>query len=130
MSEELLLTVYERGWNAHDPEACARCFTVDGTREMRVRRAFGRVAPAVAQGRDAIRADIAAVMAAVPDLALEIITAGYASDRRLWTEWQVTETRAGEGGGRPLSVVGVSVFRLSNAGFREERLYWDTALGP
>jgi hypothetical protein len=30
--------------------------------------------------------------------------------------------------GRPIDVVGVSVFRLSNEGFMEERLYWDSAL--
>jgi hypothetical protein len=28
-----------------------------------------------------------------------------------------------------VTVVGVSVFRLSNAGFREERVYWDSAFG-
>jgi hypothetical protein len=31
-------------------------------------------------------------------------------------------------GRRLLDVVGVSVFRLSNEGFLEERLYWDSAL--
>jgi hypothetical protein len=31
-------------------------------------------------------------------------------------------------GDRPIDVVGVSVFRLSNEGFTEERLYWDSAL--
>jgi hypothetical protein len=122
MSEELLLTVYERAWNARDPDACAGCFTRDGVREARLRRG----APAGVRGRGAIRADIALVMAAVPDLAVEVLAAAYASDRRLWTEWRVTGACAGEAA-RPLDLVGVSVFRLSNDGFREERLYWDSA---
>ena|SRR5688572_2792121 len=122
MSEELLLTVYERAWNAHDPDACAGCFTRDGVREARQRRGT----PAGVRGREAIRADIALVMAAVPDVAVEVLAAAYASDRRLWTEWRVTGRCAGEPA-RPLAVVGVSVFRLSNDGFREERLYWDSA---
>jgi hypothetical protein len=122
MSEDLLLTVYERGWNARDPGACARCFTEDGVREARVREGGGAAA-----GRDAIRDAIAAAMAAFPELAVEVLAAGYASDRRLWTEWRLTGTRALSAGGGRVAVDGVSVFRLSNAGFREERVYWDSA---
>jgi hypothetical protein len=81
--------------------------------------------PAV--GHDAIRDAIAAVMAAFPELVVEVLAAGYASDRRLWTEWRLTGTRALTAGGGRVTVDGVSVFRLSNAGFREERLYWDSA---
>ena len=133
MSEELLLTAYERGWNLHDPRACAECFTPEATREMRLRRSYGGPTPSgPSRGRDAIRADIALVMDAVPDLVLEVLSAAYASDRRLWTEWRLAGTCAGEGNdrwpaGRTVSVLGVSVFLLSNAGFREERLYWDSA---
>ena len=122
MSEELLLTVYERAWNARDPEACARCFTEDGVRETRLRQAR-----AVAVGREAVRDEIALVMGALPDLSVAVLAAGYASDRRLWTEWELTGTRVAEAGGGRVTVVGVSVFRLSNAGFREERVYWDSA---
>ena len=55
--------------------------------------------------------------------------AAYASDRRLWTEWRVAGTCAAptRGPAAASAAVGVSVFRLSNAGFREERLYWDSA---
>lgn len=122
MSEDLLLTVYERGWNTRDPGACARCFAEDGVRRALVRGAGGAVA-----GRDAIRDAIAAVMASLADLAVEVVAAGYASDRRLWTEWRLTGTRTLAAGGGRVAVEGVSVFRLSNAGFREERLYWDSA---
>ncbi len=122
MSEELLLTAYERGWNAHDPDVCAGCFTPDAVRESLLRDA-----PAATVGRDAIREGIALVMEALPDLAVEVLAAGYASDRRLWTEWRVRGTPAAAQGGEVLEVLGVSVFRLSNAGFVEERLYWDSA---
>jgi hypothetical protein len=125
MSKELLLTVYERGWNAHDPDACARCFAADGVRETRLRQAR-----AAAVGREAVRDEIALLMEALPDLAVEVQAAGYASDRRLWTEWEVTGTRVAEAGGGLVTVVGVSVFRLSNDGFSEERVYWDSAFAP
>jgi len=120
MSEELLLTAYERGWNAHDPDACAGCFTPDA-----VRVSLLRDAPPATVGRDAIREGIALVMEALPDLAVEVLAVGYASDRRLWTEWRVTGPPAASG--VPLEIPGVSVFRLSNAGFVEERVYWDSA---
>ncbi|HMN99218.1 MAG TPA: nuclear transport factor 2 family protein [Miltoncostaeaceae bacterium] len=120
MSEELLLTAYERGWNAHDPDVCAACFSHDATR-----RSLLHDAPPATVGRDAIREGIASVMEALPDLAVEVVAAGYCSDRRLWTEWRAAGTPAA--GGAMLEVLGVSVFRLSNAGFVEERLYWDSA---
>jgi SnoaL-like domain len=131
MSEELLLTAYERGWNLHDAATCANCFAADGIREMRLRGSPGTAAPVgPAQGREAIETDIALVMKAMPDLVVEVLGAAYASDRRLWTEWRLTGTCAGDerkDRGRALDVVGVSVFRLSNSGFLEERLYWDSA---
>ena len=59
-------------------------------------------------------------------------SAAYSSDRRLWTEWRMAGTVARLGRWRarerPVEVLGVSVFRLSNEGFLEERLYWDSAL--
>ena len=112
----------------------------DGLRGLlRVRRDPGDEAaklPGVAapagptRGREAIEADIAFVMDAMPDLVVEVLGAAYASDRRLWTEWRLTGTCGGDerwDRGRALEVVGVSVFRLSNSGFLEERLYWDSA---
>ena len=98
---------------------------------MRLRGSPGVAAPAgLARGREAIEADIAFVMEAVPDLVVEVLGAAYASDRRLWTEWRLTGTCTGGepwDRGRALDVVGASVFRLSNSGFLEERLYWDSA---
>ena len=120
MSKELQLTAYERGWNTHDPDACAACFTPDGVRVSLVRDA-----PRAATGRDAIRDAIALAMGTMPGLALEVVAVGYASDRRLWTEWRATGT-PGASDVR-MEIPGVSVFRISNAGFVEERVYWDSA---
>jgi len=134
MAEELLLTRYERGWNLHDHLDCAECFLPDGIREYRVRSSCGEPddGPRIVRGRDAIARDIGMLMEAVPDLSIEIVSAGYGSDRRVWTEWLVRGTHSADlgwwrGRGRRIEVLGVSVFRLSNEGFAEERLYWDSA---
>lgn len=134
MTEEELLVTYERAWNAHDPAACAACFAPDGARELRLLLpcpSLGDRDPVVL-GPVRIAEHTARVLEAVPDLAVEVIGAAYSSDRRLWAEWRAVGTLAGEagrhGGARPIDVVGVSVFRLSNEGFLEERIYWDSAL--
>jgi SnoaL-like domain len=139
VSREELLVTYERAWNAHDPGACAACFAPDGVRELRLRlpcASLGHREPVI-RGRDDIAEHIGRVMDAVPDASIEVLGAAYSSDRRLWTEWRATGTIADDlgrrrRGGRPIDLVGVSVFRLSNEGFVEERLYWDSALvlGP
>src|SRR5262245_50277267 len=135
MEEELLLT-YERAWNAHDAAACASCFTADGVREFRLRlpcKTLGH-RDAFIRGRPDIEEDIGRVLEAVPDLSIEVLGAAYSSDRRLWSEWRLQGTVADRmgpprrRGEHPIDIVGVSVFRLSNEGFLEERLYWDSAL--
>lgn len=130
MTQEELLVTYERAWNRHHAGACARCFSIDGVRELRTLpcASLGRRDPLV-RGREEIAEHTGRVLEAIPDIAVEVLGAAYSSDRRLWTEWRVTGTIAGrDEGGRPIDVVGVSVFRLSNEGFTEERLYWDSAL--
>ncbi len=135
VTEEELLATYERAWNAHDAASCAACFAADGVREFRLLvpcRPLGLRDPRIS-GRAEIAEDIGRLLDAVPDLSVEVLSAAYSSDRRLWTEWRMAGTHAGDwarwrADGRPLEVVGVSVFRLSNEGFLEERLYWDSAL--
>jgi hypothetical protein len=135
VTEEELLAVYERAWNAHDAAACAACFAPEGVRELRLLLpcwSLGGRDPVV-RGRDAIAEDVAHVLDAVPDLSVEVQGAAYSSDRRLWTEWRARglmagEAAAGRRGRRRIDVVGVSVFGLSNEGFTEERVYWDSAL--
>jgi hypothetical protein len=135
VTEEELLLAYVRAWNAHDPEACAVCFAADGVREFLLRlpcSSLGHREPVV-RGRAEIEEDIRRVLQAVPDLAIEVRGAAYSSDRRLWSEWRVRGTVVDDpgrrrDGGHSIDLVGVSVFRLSNDGFSEERLYWDSAL--
>ena len=126
---------YVRAWNAHDPEACAVCFAADGVREFLLRLPCHSLGhrDQVVRGRADIEEDIGRVMRALPDLAIEVRGAAYSSDRRLWSEWCVRGTVVDDldrqrDGGRSIDLVGVSVFRLSNDGFSEERLYWDSAL--
>lgn len=134
MAEETLLTIYERAWNDHDHRGCADCFADGARREYRLMRPCappGRDGRAL-RGREAIAADIGMVMRAVPDISVEVVSMAYASDRRLWTEWRLRGTHTVDwdrwrADGRRIEVLGVSVFRLSNEGFLEERLYWDSA---
>lgn len=134
MTEELLLTRYVRSWNLHDHRGCAECFTGDAIRAFQVEWPCADPADPSHElsGREAIDRDITGLMTAVPDVSVEVVSAGYGSDRRLWTEWRVRGTHSADwgrwrGDGRRIEVVGVSVFRLSNEGFTEERLYWDSA---
>ncbi len=134
MTEETLLTTYARSWNGHDAPSCAGCFAEAARREYRVVRPCSPTGEGLrtVSGRDAIAADIGMVMHAVPDLSIEVVSAAYASDRRLWTEWRLRGTHTEDwdrwrADGRRIEVLGVSVFRISNDGFQEERLYWDSA---
>ena len=134
MAEETLLTSYERGWNAHDHRGCADCFADGARREYRLLRPCAPTSAGMRTftGREEIAADIGMVMRAVPDLSVEIVALAYASDRRLWTEWRLRGTHTVDwdrwrADGRRIEVLGVSIFRLSNDGFLEERLYWDSA---
>ena len=134
MAEETLLTSYERAWNAHDQVGCADCFADGARREYRLLRPCGPPSggPRTVCGREGIAADVGMVMRAVPDLSVEVVSLAYASDRRLWTEWRLRGTHAADwdrwrADGRRIEVLGVSIFRLSNEGFLEERLYWDSA---
>jgi hypothetical protein len=137
VTQEELLVTYERAWNSHDADACAACFALHGVRELRMLlpcASLGRRDPLLC-GREEIAEHIGSVLDAVPDMAVEVLGAAYSSDRRLWTEWRATGTVVDDldrrrDGGRPIEVLGVSVFRLSNDGFTEERVYWDSALVP
>jgi len=131
---------YADAWNDHDAAGCAACFTTDGLRVWCVR------APAYApdpedhprfEGRDAIRDAIAAFMASVPDLRLDVDALSEGSDARIWTEWRVRGTHVADWGtwgasGEVVDIRGVSIFGVGPGGIREERVYWDSLLttGP
>jgi hypothetical protein len=128
-TQESLLAVYGRAWNAHDPVAASRCFAVDGIREWRTSLPSGeRRGPMRLEGRQAIQTAIAELMRAVPDLALEVVGSSYGSDRRVWAEWHMSGTpivdrghwRAGQGA---VHATGVAIYLLGPEGFRRETLY-------
>ncbi len=126
---------YLDAWNDHDPDACAACFAPDGVRAFQVQPPphigddpFPRFA-----GRRAIRERIAAMMATVEDLRVEVASLSEGSDGRVWVEWRYTGSHVGDRGewpahGEPLDVVGVSIFRIEGGLIGEERVYWDTML--
>lgn len=126
---------YFDAWNDRDPVACGECFAPDGVREWRV------LAPPHLEGapfprfvgRRAIAERIAAFMASVPDMELDISSLSAGSDDRIWTEWRVQGTHAIDLGhwaarGEPLDYLGVSIFRVGDQGIQEELVYWDTML--
>ena len=126
---------YHDAWNDHDAAACAACFSPEGSRIWFVRSptaSAGEPYPC-ATGREEIAEGVAGFIRGVPDLRLEVEALSEGSDSRVWTEWRVTGTIGDAWGdadarGRAIDVVGVSVFRLTPAGFAEERVYWDSQL--
>ncbi len=120
---------YADAWNDHDASACAACFLPEGRRIWCVRgvgAAPDPRRPPRFEGRDAIAASTAGVMASVPDLRLDVEALSEGSDERIWTEWRLTGTHAGDWGatGGPVDMLGVSIFRVGPGGIREERVYW------
>jgi SnoaL-like domain len=129
VTSEALIAVYERAWKTHDPAACAACFTAEATREWRTIPPSGdeELTHLCVTGRDAIRDDIAQFFRTVPDLVVELESASYGSDRRLWVEWTVAGTAVADRGawhvGQFMEAVGVSIFVLTDDGFRSELIY-------
>jgi steroid delta-isomerase-like uncharacterized protein len=126
---------YFDAWNDHDAAACGECFAPDGVREWRVRAPphIGWAPFPRFVGRDAIVKRIAQLMAAMPDLEVEVSALSEGSDDRVWTEWRLRGTHAIDLGpwparGEPVDVSGVSIFRVGERGIDEELAYWDTML--
>jgi hypothetical protein len=135
-TQESLLAVYGRAWNAHDPVLASRCFAIDGIREWRTPLPCGAPGGGTRlQGRQAIHDAIAELIRVVPDLAIEILGSSYGSDRRVWAEWHMSGTpivdrghwRAGQG---VVHATGVAIYLLGPEGFRRETLYGGEATAP
>lgn len=134
-----LVARYADAWNAHHPEACADCFAPDGERVWRVLappHVGGDPFPRF-RGREAVREGIAAFVASVPDLVVDVTALSDGSDGRIWIEWRLSGTHLHDWGpwparGEHVDFVGVSIFTQGDQGFAEERLYWDQLLmtGP
>jgi SnoaL-like domain len=126
---------YFDAWNDHDPVACGDCFAPHGVREWRVLappHIGGDPFPRFVGPRE-IGGRIAAFMASVPDLELDMSALSAGSDERIWTEWRLRGTHVIDLGpwqarGEPLDYLGVSIFRVGDRGIEEEVVYWDTML--
>ena len=111
------------GWNAHDPEAVAAVFAADA-------ELLDAGTPAPVNGREAIRARAAQLLAAFPDFHIErlelLVDPPANADR-----WRVTGTHKGEflgmaPTGRSISVEGCTFSRFDEDGLVVRDVnFWD-----
>ena len=125
---------YMAAWNAHDAAGCAACFHEDGVREGRIMARATRPGHRFPRfvGRAAIEERIAGYMAAVPDLAVEIVRA-CESDGTAWLEWRLRGTHRQDWGGwvargEAVDVPAVCVYRVRDGLIAEELEYIDPAV--
>jgi steroid delta-isomerase-like uncharacterized protein len=126
---------YMAAWNTRDAAACAACFAEDGVREGRIIAQATRPGHRFPRfvGRPAIRERIAGFMAAVPDLAVEVLRVGEGEGGTAWLEWRLTGThRADWGGwvarGERVDVPAVCIYVVEDGLIREETEYIDPAV--
>jgi steroid delta-isomerase-like uncharacterized protein len=110
---EQLMHAYLEAWNSHDPDAVAGFFGPDAVYD-------DRGAGAVANGATEIRAHVASVQAAFPDLRFELVRAAHGDDFTAG-EWSAEMTHGGEFEGlratrRRVETAGVDVATLDGEG--------------
>jgi steroid delta-isomerase-like uncharacterized protein len=131
---ELVRRYYE-AWNATDAAACVACFAPDGVREGRIMARATRPGHRFPRfvGREAISERIGGFMAAVPDLAVDVLRIGQGEDGTVWVEWRLTGTHTADWGGwaargERVDVPAVSIFRIESGLIAEETEYIDPAV--
>jgi steroid delta-isomerase-like uncharacterized protein len=112
-ARERLLHTYLAAWNAHDGDGVAAHFAFDASYE-------DAGAGVVAHGQEEIRAHVAAVCTAFPDLRFELVRAAHGPDFTCG-EWRSSMTHGGpfEGlraTGRRVESAGVDVATLDGEG--------------
>jgi steroid delta-isomerase-like uncharacterized protein len=112
-AREALMRLYLEVWNMHDPDAVAVFFADDAVYD-------DRGAGIVARGAHQIRAHVADVLVAFPDLHFKLRRAAHGSDFTAG-EWTATMTHSGEldglrATGRRVSSSGVDVATLDEKG--------------
>jgi ketosteroid isomerase-like protein len=120
---------YYAAWNAHDPDAVAAHFDPDGVRHWRVVNNPAVRSPERFEGTAAIAEGVKAFMDLVGDLRVEPGTYAETDDGAIF-EWICSGHLTGtwgdwEGHGEVLELPGVSIARLSDGRFLEERMYFD-----
>ena len=107
---------YSGAWAAHDPDAIAALHTDDSVFELHDVRA-------AATGREAVRALIAALITAVPDLRFEPKRAHFGADHFV-TEYVMSGTAEG----RRFAIAGADVFTMRDGKTAHVQVHGDTAL--
>ena len=102
MTAPRLLTDLLRATNAHDVEGIVACFSDDYVNVTPCHPARGFV------GREQVRRNWTAILAAVPDLVAEVRDVAEAGDT-IWSEWEMRGTRRD---GHAHLVRGVLVFTV------------------
>jgi steroid delta-isomerase-like uncharacterized protein len=113
IARDELMHAYLQAWNTHDPDVVAKFFDLDGVYD-------DRGAGTVLRGREQIRAHVASVQAAFPDLEFELVRAAH-GDEFTAGEWAATMTHRGEleglrPTGRRIQSAGVDVAMLDDEG--------------
>ena len=98
--------------NAHDLDGIVDCFAVDYRNEMPLHPGRGFV------GREQVRRNWTQILAAIPDVATEILGSSATADT-VWTEWEHRGTRPDgtEHLMRGVTIFGVVAGRISTARF-------------
>jgi len=104
---------YSGAWAAHDPDAIAALHTDDSVFELHDVRA-------AATGREAVRALIAALITAVPDLRFEPKRAHFGADHFV-TEYVMSGTAEG----RRFAIAGADVFTMRDGSVGRKDTYLD-----
>jgi uncharacterized protein (TIGR02246 family) len=124
-----LVDSYRDAWNAHDPERVASHFAPDGVRHWQVVNNPAVGGPTRFAGHDEIAAGVKAFMDALPDLQVELGVRADVPDGSVF-EWTVRATHTGAWGGwtgqgEAVELPGVSIARVADGRFLEERMYFD-----
>ena len=99
--------------NAHDVEAIAECFTDDYVNVTPCHPAMGFT------GRDQVRRNWTAILAAVPDLRATVRET-HEHDDTVWSEWEMSGTRRDAA---PHLLRGVIVFTVADGRATRARFY-------
>ena len=102
-----------RATNQHDLESITNCFSEDYRNETPAHPARGF------QGRAQVRRNWEQILAAVPDIHVEVLRSAVEADT-VWSEWEMRGTRRD---GKPHWTRGVIVFGVTDGAIRWARFY-------
>lgn len=104
--------------NRHDLEGLVSCFADDYVNETPVHPQRGFT------GSDQVRTNWTQIFAGVPDIEAAVLRRAE-SDDHLWTEWELSGTRAEDGG--PFLMRGVVLFGIRSDVISSARFYLEPA---